>query len=506
MSTAHKVLTITGATVSAVALVGACAMLVSGVMQPSFMTYDQSLSASTVHDVAQVNSAMYCPARMKLADTEHYGDADFQASAGDITSTSRVGLMGAIYQAQTESINHQDTAALLDNKTMHSGDVHTHSTDASAPTVISSRTLTAQKFTGTAGTVVSWASQADLRGISAAACVPFASTQSFLIPPTTTGWSQQLIVANSSDKPTSIRLTAYGSASSSELAMETHATAAIAAHSETVVDLSAAFDVNDGAYVRVDSDAAAVTGVIQAVHMNGLVPQGSDYIVPLNKLATQQVIPAAGGAMQTRLYVYSDTDGSARITFLGQNGEISHQEVTYKAHQLSAQHFDTLPQGTQSVMIDSTSQVAASLYGQSAATSDGQSDFSMTPAQSAQSAFAVPVPDNVGVTLDVSNNSGASRDVQILAFNADGQQVGKRDLTVSSHSVELINGTDFGNSVALLQISQKSKGASALVVGASFSVDAVNKAQVASRATVAATSMELATAQYKVTNKRALLN
>ncbi|MDK6734681.1 hypothetical protein QP310_26660, partial [Escherichia coli] len=89
--------------------------------------------------------------RMQLADTGNYGDSDFQASAGDLSSSMRVGLMGALYQAQKESVNHTDTSSLLDNKTMSNGDVHTVAGDAGTSSVLSTRTLAAQKFTGAAG-------------------------------------------------------------------------------------------------------------------------------------------------------------------------------------------------------------------------------------------------------------------------------------------------------------------------------------------------------------------
>lgn len=507
MSTARKVLSIAGASVSAVALVGASAFLASGVIRPSFMSYSESRSAAQTRNVDQVNSSMYCPARMQLADTGNYGDSDFQASAGDLSSSMRVGLMGALYQAQKESVNHTDTSSLLDNKTMSNGDVHTVAGDAGTSSVLSTRTLAAQKFTGAAGTVLSWATQADLRGLSAASCVPFSSSQSFLIPPTDTGWSQQLIVANASDKSTSVQLKAYGSGSAEELKFETHATATVAAHAETTIDLSAAFDVKDAAFVTVTSNSAPVAAVIQAVHMNGLVPQGSDYIVPVSSAAVQQVIPAVDGVRQGRLAIHAASrSGSARLSFVGAQGEIEKRDVEYNAGQLSVSDFDAMPQGTQAIVVTSTTPVVAALYDTGAAASDGQNDFSMTNGHAAQSAYAVAVPDGASATIDVTNILSDSQDVHVAAFNADGQQVGNKDISLASHSVAQIQASDLGSGVALVQISQKSKGASALVVGQSFSMEALSKAQVTARATSVATSMDLSTAQYTITHKHSVLN
>lgn len=168
--------------------------------------------------------------------------------------------------------------------------------------------------------------------------------------------------------------------------------------------------------------------------------------------------------------------------------------------------FDAMPQGTQAIVVTSTTPVVAALYGTGAAASDGQNDFSMTNGHAAQSAYAVAVPDGASATIDVTNILSDSQDVHVVAFNADGQQVGNKDISLASHSVAQIQASDLGSGVALVQISQKSKGASALVVGQSFSMEALSKAQVTARATSVATSMDLSTAQYTITHKHSVLN
>lgn len=59
------------------------------------------------------------------------------------------------------------------------------------------RLLTASNGTG-AVSVMSWATDGDLKGVSAASCVVPALKQAFLLSGTKTGLTQQLVVANPS--------------------------------------------------------------------------------------------------------------------------------------------------------------------------------------------------------------------------------------------------------------------------------------------------------------------
>lgn len=507
-STARRVWTVIGATVSAVALVGGAFYLGSGYAFPRTSTQDtdNARSATSSQEVAQLSSSFYCPSRMVLADAGSYGDSDFQASEGNLTSTARMAVMGSLYQATVENINRENSSSLVGDSAMTDDSVHIVSGDDGASTVIQTRTLAAKEFTGATGTVASWASEADLRGISASSCVSFATSHSFLIPPTNTGWSQQLVIANSSDKAASVTLTAHNSQSSQEVTFETHATATVEAHSESVIDLSAAFTSDNPSYVTVESDSAPIAAVIRATHMNGLTPQGSEYIVPVNAAAVSQIIPGLSGAASAQLSLYSEQDGTATVTFLGENGELSSRTITYSAHQVSVTALDNLPQGAQSVMLSTTSPSVASVYS-TASNGNGQNDFAMNVSQSAHSAYAVSVPENVNTRIDISNSSSSSQKARIVAFNADGSQAGDREVTINAHSVYTVNASDISTNAALIRISNSdSKARSSFVVGQSLSVNSLNDAHVAQRAVLTTPSMELQTTQYDVTRERTIVN
>ena len=53
---------------------------------------------------------------------------------------------------------------------------------------------------------MSWATDGDLKGVSAASCVVPALKQAFLLSGTKTGLTQQLVVANPSAKDTSVTI------------------------------------------------------------------------------------------------------------------------------------------------------------------------------------------------------------------------------------------------------------------------------------------------------------
>ena len=59
--------------------------------------------------------------------------------------------------------------------------------------------------------MMSWATDGDLKGVSAASCVTPALNQSLMVPGTKTGMTQQLVVANPSAKATSVNIKVWGS-------------------------------------------------------------------------------------------------------------------------------------------------------------------------------------------------------------------------------------------------------------------------------------------------------
>ena len=85
------------ATVSTVIIIAL--MVVSLVYRPSWLNPDSSaISRSLVsHTVSPTQLETYCPARMTIADTEAYGDSEYQASNGNVASSVRYTAFGSVF-------------------------------------------------------------------------------------------------------------------------------------------------------------------------------------------------------------------------------------------------------------------------------------------------------------------------------------------------------------------------------------------------------------------------
>jgi len=183
---------------------------VAVIYRPTWIHADSPVTqrSSVSRTVSPRQLETYCPARMTIADTDAYGDSEYQASNGNIMSSARyasfgsvfrssVGLLGAD-EATSSLVLNKDDAGSDDDIFMASGTV-----DDGAQ-LQNTRLLSASDGTGAASSVMSWATEGDLKGVSAASCVAPALKQSLMVSGTKTGMTQQLVVANPSAKATSV--------------------------------------------------------------------------------------------------------------------------------------------------------------------------------------------------------------------------------------------------------------------------------------------------------------
>lgn len=515
MSGVNKTLHIVSATVGALALIGA----------GFFFAFNQSLGAmvmpqtingdvaTSTHSVAQQESEVYCPSAMQLADTENYGDEDFQTSEGNLKSSSAKSIMGSLYAAEVTSIQGKNAQQWVsqthDDADMTDSSVKYKESEAKESEVISTRTLKAKAFTGAAGTVMSWATTGDLKGISASNCIPFATQQSFFIPSSGTGWSQQLIVANSSDKSTTVSVSAYGAHDTTPLALATSSKVTVDAHEQTTVDLAAALDTRDAAYVSIESQSAPVAAVIRSVRMDGLTAKGSDYIEPLNPASDKQIIPAISGGKSVRLYVFGEHAGRVSVQFLGADGEIKSTDISYNRGRVYEQNLD-IPDDTQAISLSSTSDIQASVMMYAISDDkDGQNDFAFAPAQTAHHAYGFAIPDKADVHFDITNPSQDEAKTRISGYNSEGKEVGSKNITLHARATARVKADDIAHDVAFITVGQRdddSDKSSKVVVGATLSVAKLSESDVKARATITVPAMDKSTVEYKVTQKNTVLN
>lgn len=216
---------------------------VAVIYRPTWIHADSPVTqrSSVSRTVSPRQLETYCPARMTIADTDAYGDSEYQASNGNIMSSARyasfgsvfrssVGLLGAD-EATSSLVLNKDDAGSDDDIFMASGTV-----DDGAQ-LQNTRLLSASDGTGAASSVMSWATEGDLKGVSAASCVAPALKQSLMVSGTKTGMTQQLVVANPSAKATSVNIKVWGSDKSGALALSTGSTLTVGAGKESVLNL-----------------------------------------------------------------------------------------------------------------------------------------------------------------------------------------------------------------------------------------------------------------------------
>lgn len=175
-------------------------MAVTLIYRPSWLHADTpTVERSSVgRTVSPRQRQTYCPSRMTIADTDAYGDSEYQASNGNIASSARYAAFGSVFHSSVASMGADMTASvsMLDKKDDSSDDIFVASGNVDDGSRLQdTRLLTASNGTGAVSSVMSWATDGDLKGVSAASCVVPALKQAFLLSGTKTGLTQQLVVA-----------------------------------------------------------------------------------------------------------------------------------------------------------------------------------------------------------------------------------------------------------------------------------------------------------------------
>ena len=74
---------------------------VAAVYRPTWIHADSPMTqrSSVSRTVSPRQLETYCPARMTIADTDAYGDSEYQASNGNIASSVRYTAFGAVFHS-----------------------------------------------------------------------------------------------------------------------------------------------------------------------------------------------------------------------------------------------------------------------------------------------------------------------------------------------------------------------------------------------------------------------
>lgn len=375
----------------------------------------------------------YCPARMALPDAESYGDSQFQASVGDITAAARYAAFGDVYAvssaalAQTTSGEQQQrdpadmSAALV-------ADVNI--SDQSR--MLIARIMQAATGTGVAATSASWASQGDLRGVAASSCVMPAMSHAFILNGTDTGTTQQLVVSNPSDKPTTLHVRGWASSSPGERTLSTGATITVSAHGETTMNLSAALPDEQGAYVTITSDQTPVAAVVRMVRSQGLTPLGSEFVTATSAKRGVSVMPGVRESDAVTIRLFAKRATSVRVSWVGDFGQRHIDDVHVPAGQVVVLDAATAPSGTLGVIVDGGDTAVSADAVLTRSGDSGQQDFAVVQTAQVAASSGLSVPEGLNAQLTMINTTDSDTQVAIEGYTAQGKLVGTTTVDIAA--------------------------------------------------------------------------
>ncbi|PJM79148.1 DUF5719 family protein [Bifidobacterium scaligerum] len=439
----------------------------------------------------------YCPAPMQLADTGTYGDSAFQATAGNLSTQERFAAFGSVYSATVApfgTANASDTSITLkDGDPSDDADVKIGTqSNAQSDSLIDTHMLQAAQGTGTAGTVVSWADEGDLKGVSAASCTATALSRSFLLTGTGTGTTQQLVVVNPSAKATTVDIMAWGSEQAGKMALSTQSTVSVPAKGETSVDLSAAAEKQNGLYVTVSSKETPLAAMVRTVSMDGLTSQGSDFAVPLAAESDTAAVPAIASGDAVTAYLFAHEQTKTTLSWVTNHGLVSAKNVEVEAGKVQIVDLGKAPDGALGVL--STAEDALSFSVRAVRSGEnGQADFALGQAAEPAAYSGLALANDVDADVTLVNVTNVKQTVTITAYDETGKEIDDRDITLDANSAwsDAVGDLSQHDTVAALRLEDKS---GAVAWGVRLGHDGLGDGTVAGLAMVNASSLMPSTA------------
>ncbi|MFT8593293.1 MAG: DUF5719 family protein [Bifidobacterium sp.] len=459
-------------------------------------------SALQTHTVTQHTITGYCPSKMSLADSGNYGDSQFQTSSGNLASGSSHAAFGAVYDSSITAFPNSDGTAvatqLEDKDPTDDAAVSVAQSDVDSHSLLqSTQLLDTKNGAGAASSVVSHATTGDLKGLSATSCVSPTLSQSFLLPSTDTGWTQQLVMANPTDKATAVSINVWGTSGAGQLALKTARTVTISAGNESVYDLAAAAPEQDGLFVTVSSKDTAVAAVVKVVGLSGLKTLGSDYVTADGTALQSLVLPGVSKGQSVRLLAYAGQRSRMSVSWVTKAGLKGAKTVTLDAHRVSAVDLGDVPDDVSAVSVTADNKIHASAV-TTVSGSDGQQDFGIIAAQSTPRYSAIAIPKDVGGTLAIANQSTQKASAVIESYDADGARLATKTVTVGSNAASTLPLDDLGSGVAAITVEQKSSVDDALSWDISLTDSSLSKAKVAASSYLQPVSLMLQHAKIAV--------
>lgn len=433
--TAKRVLRIILAVLSSIVLIGVFAVL--AVIDMPQMAVDRAGAAlASDHDIVQQRLQAYCPARVRLTDSTDWGDSGYRASEGDIATVSAYAAFGSVYASSASSLADSSGTDLTLDAPSSAGrqDAMVGKDDSDRSRMLSTNLLEAGDGSGHAGVIASHAAAGDLRGISAGTCVTPAVRQSFLLSATTTGVTQQLVIANPSSKAAVVTVTATGTERAGHMGLATAGTVTVTANGETTVDLSAAASGQQGLYVTLTSAGGTpVAAAVRTLAADGLTPKGSDFAMPLEAPAALTAIPGVAEGDKVSLYLYGDQSGRADVSWMTDDGTVPIRTERTKARRVSVIDLGEAPQGAHAVLVASDVKLDATAKAVRSG-ENGQEDFAQLAAPVSSTSTGMALPEGFDASLVLANTSGKDVTAKVTIMDRTGKAGDAETVTVKAHA------------------------------------------------------------------------
>lgn len=467
---ARTALKVTGALISAGCILASAAAI--GIIVPH-IPYDTANAGNNEYEVATAQSILVCPAAITLADSEQYGDQEFQANAGNMSSHGTFAGFGRIFRPQLASLsdnaNPQDIEESEENNSLWVSEQETNETE-----IFSAMMLDSRDGTGIASTVVSQASQGDLQGLAASSCVRPALEQKLLLPSTQVGTSHRLTVTNPSDRATSVTLSLWSTASNQKIVAATGNTLSVGAYSQASIDIAAAVPDAQAVFVELTSTQAAVAASLQTTRMEGLTAQGIEYAPVLESGMSKAWFTLDGQQQNYSMLLFSHHKDMARITW-DNDGKQQHREVSIPANQVVSVTDLSLPENATHIEVSAKNEIFALMT--SEVLGDGnQHDIAYIAPGISSVQHAVSFVENTDNDIFVLNTAQQAQDATITYFDSKGNELDEVTQQVASQSVWHINNADIPQQAVTGIVSGNQK--EGLIVQSKISSETLNKAKV----------------------------
>lgn len=455
----------------------------------------EAAAGAREYAVSQTQTTAYCPARMTLPDAGSYGDSAYQSSQGDIASAARYAAFGSVLQAQVSSLdgNADNDQILEDADLQDQANVKVASGNADhGARLFDEHLLKAATGSGSAGSVASWATTGDLKGLSAASCVRTGLSHSFLLPATHTGITQQLVVANPSAKATSLQLDVRGTEHAGTLTLSTGRTLSVAAHGQVTLDLSAAAPRQDGLFVTVSSKETPIAAVVRVVSMEGLTSKGSDFAVPV-VASRSTVLDGLESGDKVTVFAYSRKATALKLQWLSPAGVTAAGSWKLDGGKVAVITPSDMPSNATSLVAAANGATAVQAMAANTVRG-GSADFAFLGSQPGATSSAVAMPDKVQGRITLSNPDTRVHTATMISYDGSGRQLDSRKLELGAETALNLDASDLGGDARLLVLND----AQGLHWGVRLSQRDVDDAKLAGVATLSPQPLEPQHARVRV--------